>query len=137
MNKSRLVVLLACLLTMIGCDGPVGLPGPVGTSGPQGEQGIDGAAGSGTRLVARGVLDVSGSATLDLPPELGTISDPPLVGCYVSPDGSEWFVIGAGPTIAHLQCLLKAGEDGNVQILIRSSQPESFGGKGYLVVAVY
>ena len=85
----------------------------------------------------KGTLDVAGSASIELPDAAGTIADPPLIACYVSLDGLVWHVVGAGPSFAIIQCLLEAGAAGNVRVLIRSSQPGTYGGKDYQIVVVY
>ena len=119
MRSLSYLALGGLLIAIASCEGPVG---------PQ---------GSGTRLVLSGILDTTGAADVLLPNEAGTIDDPPLVACYVSLDGVEWFVIGAGPSFQVIQCLLVAGDSNNVRVLIRSSQPATYGGKQYRIVVVY
>jgi hypothetical protein len=68
-------------LALVACDGPMG---PEGPPGPPGDA---------SRLSHIGVLDAAGLGEVLLPPEAGTIDDPPLLNCYVAEDTWYWYVI--------------------------------------------
>jgi hypothetical protein len=78
----RLSVRLAvtvCLAAMLAaCEGPMG---PAGIPGP------------GTRLVLNATANNAGTAVVNLPPEAGTLDDPPVVACYISSNGQFWSII--------------------------------------------
>lgn len=155
MLRTQHIVMLVFLLAATACDGPQGPPGPegvAGVSGPEGETGIPGPEGGGgipgpqgeagppgpgTRLVLSDMLDAAGTGGVDLPGAAGTIDDPPAVSCYVSLDGSVWFVVGGSPSINVLQCVLETGAANNVRVSIRTSQPQTYSGKDYRIVVVY
>ncbi len=93
--------------------GPAGVPGP------------------GTRHVVDGVANVSGIASVDLPAEAGTVTDPPVVACYISPpdDGQSWFIIAfdsdtdtdveTGTDIAgFVGCFLDPGPSNNITVVV-------------------
>ena len=56
----------------------------MGPEGPPGE------SGPGTRLVLSGVFGDDGVASQILPPEAGTLADPPAATCWVSLDSQLW-----------------------------------------------
>ena len=70
---------------LAACEGPTG---PEGPAGPQGE------SGPGIRTVFSGTLDTSTMpdstaaifVLVSLPPQAGTVSDPPSASCWISPD---------------------------------------------------
>ena len=85
---------LALLLSiaLAACEGSEGPTGPTGPTGPAGE------AGPGTRRVFSGTInDPSAPDTVAvvqqqaLPPEAGTLTDPPTLTCWLSADGVFWF----------------------------------------------
>lgn len=59
--------------------------------GPQGDP------GPGTRLTFAGQTDDDGNATVALPEEAGTLSNPPAVTCYIGPLDYARFEIVGGP----------------------------------------
>ena len=82
-SAAALLVLLS--LTLVACEGPTGPEGPAGESGP------------GTRRVFSGTFNDpsvpdSLSVVVDhaLPPEAGTVIDPPSATCWISPNGQSW-----------------------------------------------
>jgi hypothetical protein len=71
---------VACLVTALAaCEGPMG---PAG------------APGSGTKLVLNATAGTSGSASVNLPPEAGSLESPPSISCYFSGDsGTSWAIL--------------------------------------------
>lgn len=120
-----------CGKEIMACEGPTGPRGPIGPTGETGPP------GPGSRVVLSDVLDDSANATIvQLPQAAGDMDDPPLVACYVF-DVDSWFVIGGPPGFKILQCMLRPGPNGNVQVEIRTSKPEMYGSAPFRVVAVY
>jgi len=117
---SRAVFLSLALVFALGCEGPTGPEGPPGDDAM-----VD-------RLVFEGDLDATGSASVDLPPEAGTIKNPPLVSCYVSYGSSSWAALGSGGPGSLGLCLL-VDRTTNLEVLIQ--QASSFG--KYKVIAIY
>ncbi len=83
-SLASLLVAVTLLLFTISCDV---FEGPVG---PEGPQGAIGDSGPGTRTVYSGQFDTTGQVEITLPPEAGDMSDPPVIGVYISPDGISW-----------------------------------------------
>ena len=53
-----------------------------------------GAPGPGTRLVFDATVGASGSATVSLPAEAGSLASPPAISCYVSGNGgTSWAIL--------------------------------------------
>ena len=80
-----LVLVLPVAIALAACEGS---EGPMGPEGPPGE------SGPGTRLVLSGVFGDNGVASQILPPEAGTLADPPAASCWISPDSQFWFTNG-------------------------------------------
>lgn len=81
----------------IGPAGPGGTPGatgPQGPAGPRGPAGPTGPAGAGTRVIYQATLDSDGFATVGPLPAGLTLSNPPLLTCYVAqvPQGPYYTV---------------------------------------------
>ena len=94
---NRLVPLMLCALLTAGCQGdagPTGPQGPQGAIGPQGPQGPQGPAGT-AMIMMTGTLDATGAAFVHLPALAGTISNPPLVTCYIAQfaNSQVWLVM--------------------------------------------
>ena len=82
-------------LSLAACSGSEGSTGP---SGPTGPTGPAGEAGPGTRIVLSGTINVAEAPDTvllqigqALPPEAGTLADPPSVTCWLSGNGLAWF----------------------------------------------
>ncbi len=67
-----------------GVQGDTGTTGAIGPEGPQGEPGDNNFGW----LAYSGQLSPYGSVSIDLPSEAGTLSNPPVIGVYVSSDPS-------------------------------------------------
>ena len=83
--RANLWLMLPMAIALAACDGP---EGPAGESGP------------GTRLVFSGIFPADSLAAHVLPPEAGTVADPPVATCWVSPTSVIW---------GSVQCLLTPG----------------------------
>jgi hypothetical protein len=84
--RYRLVTPLLAL-TLLACEGPAGPAGPQGApgaNGATGPQGPSGQAGPGTRLWLQGRTNTGGMAEILLPASAGTMSNPPLITCYLA-----------------------------------------------------
>ena len=124
------VFVAVCMSVALGaCEGPMG---PAGAPGP------------GTRLVVDAVANASGIASVDLPPEAGTLDSPPVVACYVSIDGASWIVIAfdsdtdtdveSGTDAAFfVGCFLDPGTQNNISVVVEGIPT----GWLFRVVAVY
>ena len=126
-----LVLLLSVALA--ACEGSEGPTGPAGSAGPTGE------SGPGTRLVLSGTINVAEAPDTvlviqdqALPPEAGTVANPPAVTCWLSSDGLLWFqnLLNISDPF---HCALVASEDQTSLIVL------FFGVNGwqYRVVVVY
>lgn len=74
--------------------------GPMGPEGPQGLPGTQGPPGPGTRIVLEGQLDERGTGSLSLPPQAGTLGDPPAITCFVAGSTSSlaWLAVSGSST---------------------------------------
>lgn len=99
-------LLMAAVMVLLACEGPVGPEGPRGADGepgPQGETGLQGPPGADgedlTTIMRAGQLNAAGEGAASLPPEAGSIDDPPVVACYLSdsPNG-PWLLIASDPS---------------------------------------
>lgn len=87
-----------------------------------GPQRSPGEAGPGTRLVFSGSLDSQGTVVVDLPAAAGTITDPPVIACYVSEDGgNEWYILAIDPVVVDNElfqqpCEFAAGTSNNIRV---------------------
>ncbi len=92
MNKFLAIPLFALLAA--GCTGDAGPTGPQGLQGDLGPIGPQGPPGTAMVMVT-GTFDAAGDALVHLPAAAGTISNPPLVGCYVADvaTSSIWLVV--------------------------------------------
>jgi hypothetical protein len=79
---ARRFALLATVALLMACEGPAG---PV-SQGP---------AGPGTRLVLDGVTFAGGGTLHPLPIVAGSITNPPVITCYVTQDNAYWFILAA------------------------------------------
>ena len=108
LTAPTLVLLLS--IALAACEGSEGPTGPAGPAGPTGE------AGPGTRIVLSGTINVGTQDTAlvvqdqALPPEAGTLADPPAVTCWLSFDGMGWFqeLLGISDPV---HCALVASEN--------------------------
>ena len=104
----RILFLSLVLELASACEGPTG---PEGPPGKPGEPGVV------SRLVFEGELDAVGSVSITLPPEAGTITNPPIVTCYVAYGTVGWVVVGAGgiglwvliDRVTHLEVAISQG----------------------------
>jgi hypothetical protein len=122
-SASSLRALAFALLLPLGiaaCEGPVGPQGPRG------------APGEATRISYIGVLDEFGWAEVLLPPEAGTIDDPPLLSCYVADDDWYWYVINTDLE-NRIYCLLEEDRGRLYAVL----DAEHLAGWWYSFVIVY
>jgi hypothetical protein len=104
--RSRMLVLLALVMSCKGADGATGPQGPAGPQGAQGPQGTPGALGlpgpagaSGTtRVVFTANPNASGVATATLPVAAGDITKPPSMACYLglTSTPSVWLSVSDG-----------------------------------------
>ena len=94
----------------------------MGPEGPPGE------SGPGTRLVLSGVFGDNGVASQILPPEAGTLADPPAASCWISPDSQFWFTNG---------CLLVFDVSGSLVIGTVLREGVDPAGWVYRIVVVY
>lgn len=89
------LVSAALLVALLGaCKGDAGPAGPTGPQGPAG------GSGTGTRIQLTGTLDALGNASRALPAEAGSVSDLPILACYVANPAQPaaqraWFQIGS------------------------------------------
>jgi len=125
----RFVVGLCLVLGLAACEGPMG---PAGAPGP------------GTRMVFNGTANGSGIATVDLPADVGTLDDPPVVACYISNNGSSWIVIAfdsdtdtdvdtSTDIAGYVGCFLDPGPTNNISVVAEGIPP----GWLFRVVVVY
>ena len=110
-------LMLSVAIALTACGGSEGPVGPPGAEGPPGE------AGPGTRIVFSGVFGVDALVVVLLPPEAGTLAEPPAATCWVSLDSQLWASAG---------CLFVVDASGSVGI-------GTFGDPGwaYRIVVVY
>lgn len=115
-----LATMLLALFTLSceGATGPTGPAGPTGPQGPAGPPGAEGPPGPGTQVAFVGQLDSSGSAVVQLPPEAGTISDPPVVTCYLSDNPNGPFLIIATGSDGSVICGLTETSSGALAVSI-------------------
>jgi hypothetical protein len=88
-----------------------------------------GSPGPGTRRVLDATVNSSGVASVNLPPEAGTLADPPVVACYFSGDaGVTWAILAldtdtdtdveAGTDLAGFRgCFLDPGTGGTISVV--------------------
>ncbi len=136
MSRATAALMLVCALTLGACqgiEGPMGPAGPegpggpggTGPAGPQGAQGPAGPAGpngGANRLVLTGVLDADGRGARILPVEAGSMTQPPLLSCYVRDEGQNtWFATGTGFVTEF--CSLRASTSGPLEAVIDGGVP--------------
>ena len=96
--------LIAALLLVVACEGPVGPQGPPGPAGPQGPAGPAGPEGRPGLDAPQpiihsfnGFVASNGEGSAIFPP-LPSGFDITLL-CYVSPDGRNWIAVASAPTL--------------------------------------
>lgn len=109
MRRSFSLAAMLLVLLTLACEGPTG---PEGPPGPEGEP------GPGTHIAFVGQFNSSGSAVVQLPAEAGTISNPPVVTCYVSDNPNGPFLIIATDTGSGVICALGETSSGTLRVAI-------------------
>lgn len=131
--------LVALLLLVVACEGPVGPqgpsgpPGPQGPAGPAGPQGRPGVDAPQPRVYSfNGFVGSNGEGSAIFPP-LPSGSDITLL-CYVSPDGRNWIAVASAQTAtgSALGCGFTVGPSGIVAGVVGVPP-----GWRFYVVAVY
>ncbi len=146
MSRASSVIMIVGALLLAACqgvEGPMGPPGPAGPGGtgpggPAGPQGATGPAGpvgpggGANRLVLTGVMDANGRGSRSLPSEAGTMTQPPLLTCYVRDVAQDtWFATGTGFVTEF--CSLRKSTAGPLEAVIDGGTP----GTMYAFVVVW
>lgn len=124
-----LVVLLAACEGPMGPEGPAGPqgpPGPIGPSGalgPTGDTGPAGPEGRVNHLTVAGTLDFEGFALVHLPAAVGSLQRPPLITCYVAQSSSHttWLIVATASGLG--TCAISVHGDHLDTALLLSSNP--------------
>jgi hypothetical protein len=115
---AKILILLPLSLLLATCQG---LPGEQGPAGP------------GTRIVLSGALEIGPGIEVQLPPEAGTMDDPPVIACYVGPYSDT-------DAYREYPCDFKDAQDGThivVGLPGVDIQPPGYPDRNYRIVAVY
>lgn len=103
LKQARTLTMVAALGILGACKGP---EGPVGPTGPKGDP------GPGTRVTFAGQVTSQGEATVQLPAEAGTVSEPPAISCYISSSSAGAYLLVWTDTFSGVSCGLVAGASG-------------------------
>lgn len=118
-----------------GPQGPQGIAGPAGPTGPTGPQGPQGPAGPGTRIQFTGQFAPDGTATVDLPSAAGTMSNLPVIACYLAftLGGVTYWVKAGDPVDSPNSACFAFADSTGLAVAFEGGT----GGQSYAVIVVY